>query len=216
MFCGLSMRMASLILRSLSGQLLETVILWNSDCFGLLGVGCSTTCGEHYDSVVIQKPSNSGVIGSCCWFIRTVVTFPSSLSSSANTPVFSVNSLTLTAGKGCVVVKSPCVPQLELHAKGRKKMAQLHTAGKSSNNHKGIWRMRFNDQRKSFAKEKCVAKTTNEPFNASIKGKAISVNCHLVCSCGSSSVASSDWQWNIDDRLKAKLAWDCEGFKSLY
>lgn len=43
MFCGLSMRMASLILRSLSGQPLETVILWSSDCLGLLGVGWSTT-----------------------------------------------------------------------------------------------------------------------------------------------------------------------------
>lgn len=41
------------------------------------------------------------------------VTLPSSLSSSASTPVLSVNSFTLTAGRGCVVVKSPWVPQLK-------------------------------------------------------------------------------------------------------
>lgn len=39
-------------------------------------------------------------------------TFPSSLSSSARTPGFSVYNLTLTAGKGCVVLKSPCVSHL--------------------------------------------------------------------------------------------------------
>lgn len=44
MFCGLSIRMASLILRSWSGQALVTVILWSSDCLGLLGVGWRTTC----------------------------------------------------------------------------------------------------------------------------------------------------------------------------
>lgn len=35
------------------------------------------------------------------------LTRPSSLSSRARTPVVSVNSLTLTTGSGCVVVKSP-------------------------------------------------------------------------------------------------------------
>lgn len=35
------------------------------------------------------------------------LTRPSSLSSRARTPVLSVNSLTLTTGSGCVVVKSP-------------------------------------------------------------------------------------------------------------
>lgn len=44
MFWGLSIRMASLILRSWSGQALVTVILWSSDCLGLLGVGWRTTC----------------------------------------------------------------------------------------------------------------------------------------------------------------------------
>lgn len=44
---------------------------------------------------------------------KTSVTRPSSLSSSASTPVLSVNSFTLTAGRGCVVVKSPWVPQLK-------------------------------------------------------------------------------------------------------
>lgn len=42
----------------------------------------------------------------------TTLTFPSSLSSRAKTPVLSVNSFTLTAGNGWVVVKSPCVPHL--------------------------------------------------------------------------------------------------------
>lgn len=41
-----------------------------------------------------------------------ILTFPSSLSSRAKTPVLSVNSFTLTAGNGWVVVKSPCVPHL--------------------------------------------------------------------------------------------------------
>lgn len=44
---------------------------------------------------------------------KTSVTLPSSLSSRASTPVLSVNSFTLTAGRGCVVVKSPWVPQLK-------------------------------------------------------------------------------------------------------
>ena len=44
MFCGLSIRMASLIFRSWSGHALVTVILWSSDCLGLLGVGWRTTC----------------------------------------------------------------------------------------------------------------------------------------------------------------------------
>lgn len=39
-------------------------------------------------------------------------TLPSSLSSSARTPVLSVKSFTFTAGNGWVVVKSPWVPQL--------------------------------------------------------------------------------------------------------
>lgn len=43
------------------------------------------------------------------------VTRPSSLSSRARTPVLSVKSFTLTAGRGCVVVKSPWVPQLRTH-----------------------------------------------------------------------------------------------------
>lgn len=52
MFCGLSMRIASLILRSVSGQPLDTVILWSSDCFGLLGVGWSTTwCNQFCNNV---------------------------------------------------------------------------------------------------------------------------------------------------------------------
>lgn len=42
-FWGLSMRMASLILRSWSGQALVKVILWSSDCLGLFGVGWRTT-----------------------------------------------------------------------------------------------------------------------------------------------------------------------------
>ena len=46
MFCGLSIRMASLIFRSWSGHALVTVILWSSDCLGLLGVGWRTTCTE--------------------------------------------------------------------------------------------------------------------------------------------------------------------------
>lgn len=41
------------------------------------------------------------------------VTLPSSLSSSASTPVLSVNSFTLTPGRGWVVVKSPWVPHLK-------------------------------------------------------------------------------------------------------
>lgn len=40
-------------------------------------------------------------------------TFPISLSSRASMPWFSVNSLILTAGKGCVVEKSPWVSHLE-------------------------------------------------------------------------------------------------------
>jgi len=43
------------------------------------------------------------------------VTRPSSLSSRAKTPVLSVKSFTLTAGRGCVEVKSPWVPQLRTH-----------------------------------------------------------------------------------------------------
>lgn len=46
MFCGLSIRMASLIFRSWSGHALVTVILWSSDCLGLLGVGWRTTCTQ--------------------------------------------------------------------------------------------------------------------------------------------------------------------------
>lgn len=38
------MRIASLIFRSLSAQPFDTVILCSSDCLGLLGVGCKTTC----------------------------------------------------------------------------------------------------------------------------------------------------------------------------
>ena len=45
-FWGLSIRTASLILRSWSGQFLETVILCHSDCLGLLGVGWRITCRE--------------------------------------------------------------------------------------------------------------------------------------------------------------------------
>lgn len=43
MFWGLSIRTASLILRSWSGQFLETVILCHSDCLGLFGVGWRIT-----------------------------------------------------------------------------------------------------------------------------------------------------------------------------
>lgn len=77
MFCGLSMRMASFILRSLSGQLLDTVILWNSDCFGLFGVGCSTTCGEQNNKFVMLKLTKSfgqrvGTLQWCDWFMLLV------------------------------------------------------------------------------------------------------------------------------------------------
>lgn len=48
MFCGLSMRIASFILRSWSGQAFVTVILWSSDCLGLLGVGWRTTCIQRH------------------------------------------------------------------------------------------------------------------------------------------------------------------------
>jgi hypothetical protein len=47
MFWGLSIRTASLILRSWSGQFLETVILCHSDCLGLFGVGWRITCREE-------------------------------------------------------------------------------------------------------------------------------------------------------------------------
>lgn len=114
MFCGLSMRMASLILRSLSGQPLDTVILWSSDCLGLLGVGWSTTWKRQIISyttyICVQR-----------WYQLkwmnelSFLTFPSSLSSRASTPVLSVNSFTFTAGNGWVVVKSPWVPQLHTH-----------------------------------------------------------------------------------------------------
>lgn len=53
------------------------------------------------------------VLASSSPLIMMFLTFPSSLSSRANTPVFSVNSFTLTAGRGWVVVKSPWVPQLK-------------------------------------------------------------------------------------------------------
>lgn len=43
-----------------------------------------------------------------------IVTLPSSLSSNANIPGFSVYSFTLTTGNGCVVVKSPCVSHLSI------------------------------------------------------------------------------------------------------
>lgn len=56
MFWGLSIRTASLILRSWSGQFLETVILCHSDCLGLFGVGWRITCREKaYISVRRQK-----------------------------------------------------------------------------------------------------------------------------------------------------------------
>lgn len=110
MFCGLSMRMASLILRSLSEQPLHTVILWSSDCLGLLGVGWRTTweCSHHYCICCIQVIQRQSDQNEAEWFL----TLPSSLSSRANTPVLSVNSFTFTAGSGWVVVKSPWVPQL--------------------------------------------------------------------------------------------------------
>ena len=41
------------------------------------------------------------------------ITFPNSLSSSDNMPGFSVYSFTLTAGRGCVVEKSPWVSHLK-------------------------------------------------------------------------------------------------------
>lgn len=50
MFWGLSIRMASLIFRSWSGHALVTVILWSSDCLGLLGVGWRTTCTQTKES----------------------------------------------------------------------------------------------------------------------------------------------------------------------
>lgn len=57
------------------------------------------------------------------FIIIIFLTFPSSLSSRAKTPVLSVNSFTLTAGNGWVVVKSPWVPQLNIH---RHRMREVH------------------------------------------------------------------------------------------
>lgn len=126
MFCGLSMRMASLILRSLSGQPLDTVILWSSDCLGLLGVGWSTTWEQSHNdnnvcelyNIYINTYINTAQRLELSKFKLQLsfLTFPSSLSSRANTPVLSVNSFTFTAGNGWVVVKSPWVPQLHTHA----------------------------------------------------------------------------------------------------
>lgn len=59
-----------------------------------------------------QKDKKTVFYGGLFGFVL-LFTRPSSLSSSANTPVLSVNSFTLTAGSGCVVVKSPWVPQLK-------------------------------------------------------------------------------------------------------
>lgn len=58
------------------------------------------------------------------------VTLPSSLSSSASTPVLSVNSFTLTAGRGCVVVKSPWVPQLKDTTKDTPEVS-FHNSGRA-------------------------------------------------------------------------------------
>lgn len=64
-----------------------------------------------------DRSENGSIFGLCWTHLCDValrgVTLPSSLSSSASTPVLSVNSFTLTAGRGCVVVKSPWVPQLK-------------------------------------------------------------------------------------------------------
>ena len=79
MFCGLSIRMASLIFRSWSGHALVTVILWSSDCLGLLGVGWRTTCTrmkkkkrKSKDSINCQRsyPGGESLI-SCATFGNT-------------------------------------------------------------------------------------------------------------------------------------------------
>lgn len=107
MFCGLSMRMASLILSS-SGHPLETLILWSSHCLALLGVGWRTTWTPAHNKAV----NYSFFVANHVKHTNLWPTLPSSLSSSARTPVLSVKSFTFTAGNGWVVVKSPWVPQL--------------------------------------------------------------------------------------------------------
>lgn len=79
MFCGLSIRMASLIFRSWSGHALVTVILWSSDCLGLLGVGWRTTCTQTTKkNTAKSKTPCSGriqevnlLISSCATFSNT-------------------------------------------------------------------------------------------------------------------------------------------------
>ena len=69
MFWGLSIRTASLILRSWSGQFLETVILCHSDCLGLFGVGWRITCWKK-NNHLSQKHCNGHVFIDeqlCCW-----------------------------------------------------------------------------------------------------------------------------------------------------
>jgi hypothetical protein len=70
--------------------------------------GFSQTSVESLAIVVFPTFDDRGV------GLRT--TFPSSLSSRANIPGFSVYSFTLTTGKGCVVQKSPCVSHIGLEA----------------------------------------------------------------------------------------------------
>lgn len=66
MFWGLSMRIASLIFRSLSAQPFDTVILCSSDCLGLLGVGCKTTCVRG-ETIHFPASGHFGIVaGSWC------------------------------------------------------------------------------------------------------------------------------------------------------
>lgn len=80
-----------------------------------------------------DRRENGSILGLCWTHLCNValrgVTLPSSLSSSASTPVLSVNSFTLTAGRGCVVVKSPWVPQLKDTTKDTPQVS-IHGSGK--------------------------------------------------------------------------------------
>lgn len=80
-----------------------------------------------------DRRENGSILGLCWTHLCNValrgVTLPSSLSSSASTPVLSVNSFTLTAGRGCVVVKSPWVPQLKDTTKDTPEVS-IHGSGK--------------------------------------------------------------------------------------
>lgn len=74
MFCGLSMRTASLIFRSWSGQAFVRVILWSSACLGLFGVGCRTTClfTTQISQLVIPRGSVSQTHKATCFFTTQI------------------------------------------------------------------------------------------------------------------------------------------------